>query len=347
MKIKVYVIDLEMPRWAKRALVVGGAFAAVLVGATALVHADTVSVPNTFQDGETLSADKMNANFNALRDAINNANPDCPRGYAKVGPAASFLPASIVCKKGDDEVVKVGTGASAFWIDRYEASVWDAASGGTQIADNDDAAYGNAGLPQNGQVVPGTALYARSVANVMPSRAMTWFRAMEACAASGKQLPDGQQWLRAARGTADPGSNNGMSNAMCNTSASPSSPRKTGKGVGNEKPTSCISDWGAEDMIGNLWEWTAEWYAAPSASASLPSAKPWPSAGNYGGDGTWGISSYAYDGYTTYVHGLPAAALRGGDWSPGTEDGVFSLYLGDAPSLWGGTVGLRCVVPSS
>ena len=161
MKIKVYVIDLEMPRWAKRALVVGGAFAAVLVGATALVRADTVSAPNTFTDGETLSADKMNANFNALRDAINNANPDCPRGYDKVGPAASFLPASIVCKNNDDQVVKAGTGASAFWIDRYEASVWTAASGGALIADNNKPAYASA-VQDTGR--PIALLSARSLA---------------------------------------------------------------------------------------------------------------------------------------------------------------------------------------
>jgi hypothetical protein len=174
MKIKVYVIDLEMPRWAKRALVVGGAFAAVLVGATALVRADTVSAPNTFTDGETLSAEKMNANFNALRDAINNANPDCPRGYDKVGPAASFLPASIVCKNNDVQVVKAGTGASAFWIDRYEASVWTAASGGALIADNNKPAYASA-VQDTGR--PIALLSARSLAGATSSRIMTWLQA--------------------------------------------------------------------------------------------------------------------------------------------------------------------------
>jgi hypothetical protein len=346
MKIKVYVIDLEMPRWAKRALVVGGAFAAVLVGATALVHADTVSVPNTFTDGETLSADKMNANFNALRDAINNANPDCPRGYDKVGPAATFLPASIVCKKGDDEVVKVGTGASAFWIDRYEASVWTAASGGTQIADNDKprtrqpcgqrsgrhaavrAQRGGRDAQPDDDVVPGSAL-----------------------------LPRERQAAADRRGVADRGLGHVRSRGATMERSTPGATRH------RQPPHPARRAWpcwqrhrqdrrvhqrlGAEDMIGNLWEWTAEWYAAPSASTSPPSATPWPSAGSYGDDSTRGISSYAHDGYTGFVRGLPAAAVRGESWGGGLGSGVFSLSLGDAPSHWAGSVGLRCVVPSS
>jgi hypothetical protein len=49
---------------------------------------------------------------------------DCPNGYAVE---------SGVCKRGGDEMVKVGRGMSAFWIDRYEMSVWSNAEGtGTQ-----------------------------------------------------------------------------------------------------------------------------------------------------------------------------------------------------------------------
>ena len=47
--------------------------------------------------------------------------PECPAGYGRVVEARR--PEIIVCKKGADEVVRVGTGKTAFWIDRYEASV--------------------------------------------------------------------------------------------------------------------------------------------------------------------------------------------------------------------------------
>lgn len=170
-------------------------------------------------------------------------NPDCPGGYTKdPGPAAPFLPASIVCQKGADEVVKVGTGASAFWIDRYEASVWDGPVAGTQkFAGVDDS--GPSTFSKNGQVV--TPYYARSVPGVVAATRITWFQAVEVCAASGKRLPNGEEWLRAARGTADPTTENdgtAAGNNRCNTKAS--GPRNTGHGLGATQVTSCVSDWG-------------------------------------------------------------------------------------------------------
>ena len=68
---------------------------------------------------------------------------------------------------GSDQVVKVGMGASAFWIDRYEASVWTTtdgpANGAQKFADGDDS---SASFPKNGQVL--TPLYALSVTDVVP-----------------------------------------------------------------------------------------------------------------------------------------------------------------------------------
>jgi formylglycine-generating enzyme required for sulfatase activity len=338
-------LNLGLPKWVARGLVLAGIPAVLALGMSALARADTVTVPH-FNPGDKLKAQDLNDRFDALAAAINNPDPACPRGYARAAqPAASFLPNSIVCAKGKDEVVKVGTGASAFWVDRYEASAWSTpgAQAGTQIADNSEAAYAGAGLPKNGQ---GSGVYALSVANVKPSRVMTWFQAVEMCAASGKQLPDGQQWLRAARGTFDPGSNDGALNPRCNTSSTTATPRNTALGVGSatDKTGACTSDWGAEDMVGNLFEWTTDWYAG-LGNASTPSAT-WPDTtfGAYNGDGTWNIASSA--AAASWQAGLPAAALRGGLWSSGAPAGLFALSLSSAPSNWYTGLGLRCVLPS-
>ncbi len=62
MKIKVTTIDFEIPSRTKRiALFI--AIPVLMVGASAVAIAN---VPNSFKDGDTLSAQKMNDNFSAL-----------------------------------------------------------------------------------------------------------------------------------------------------------------------------------------------------------------------------------------------------------------------------------------
>lgn len=325
-------IDFELPRWAKRTLVFVGVPATILLGVSALLRADPVSVPNTFADGETLSASKMNANFAALRDAINDPDPACPKGYTRDTTATTI----VLCKKGVDEVVKVGTGGSAFWIDRYEASVWQNADGtGTQygIASADCPAT----FPRNGQITSTTNLvYAVSKAGVPPSANLTWFQANLACRANGKRMPNGEEWLAAVVGTNDPGANNGSGGA-CVTNAI--GPRPTGQG------TICTSMWGAQDMIGNLWEWTTEWYAAPGDGSTAGAVWPDTTGTSYNGDGTGAIASSANVATIGWTAGIPAAARRGGSCNNGTFGGSFALFLGDAPSAWPADVGFRCVMP--
>ncbi|TMQ19685.1 MAG: hypothetical protein E6J91_05725 [Deltaproteobacteria bacterium] len=63
MKIKLYVLDLEIPHRTKRLLLAVGIPAVLLLCATALVWA---AVPNTFNSGDVLSAQKLNDNFSSL-----------------------------------------------------------------------------------------------------------------------------------------------------------------------------------------------------------------------------------------------------------------------------------------
>jgi formylglycine-generating enzyme required for sulfatase activity len=106
---------------------------------------------------------------------------------------------------------------------------------------------------------------------------------------------------------------------------------------------SCVSDWGAEDMIGNLFEWTSEWYASVGdASPAYDYKKSWPSS--YGQDDVDNISSSAFSD-DKVAPNIPAAALRGGRWGDGQGAGIFALDLDLAPSQESTVAGFRCVIP--
>jgi formylglycine-generating enzyme required for sulfatase activity len=251
--------------------------------------------------------------------------PDCPIGYTRDAAAAGI----VLCKKGSDEVVRVGRGGSAFWIDRYEASVWANEDGTGQqygaTADNYPATF-----PKNGQAT--TNVYALSRSGVLPSCYLSWFQANEACRMNGKRLPTGDEWLAAARGTVDPGASDGAGGA-CLTQAA--GQRQTGMAA------KCVSHWGAEDMIGNVWEWTAEWFAGVGQVGGRD--QPWPAG--YGRDAIWNISSKAYPMAGMPVYGMPAAGMRGGRYANGEFAGLYAMTLEDGPSNWNPYVGFRCVVP--
>jgi formylglycine-generating enzyme required for sulfatase activity len=155
------------------------------------------------------------------------------------------------------------------------------------------------------------------------------------------------QWQAAAAGTHDPGSTG--TGTQCRISNS--SPRATGgAGIAPGATDTCVSMWGVDDMIGNLWEWTADWLVAgmdwqtgdgqsicPSGCTSNMGG--WPAG--YGDDATWSVDGRAFDG-SSYVDGLPAAPRRGGNWEYGSRNGVFAFGLGSGPSTWNDDSGARC-----
>ena len=129
------------------------------------------------------------------------------------------------CKGNSTADVMVKAGSVC--IDKYENSIWTAPTGGTQIT-------GAIPCDVNGQDCKGK-IFARSVAGVAPRFKITWFQAQQALANSGKRLPTNAEWQQAVAGTPE---------GQCNTSDGV--PQATGSFTG------CISDWGANDMVGNL-----------------------------------------------------------------------------------------------
>lgn len=287
-------------------------------------------------------------------------NNDCPMGYDR-GILSTDDP-GIVCVRNvtlgsrivRDEVVKVGVGAAAFWVDRYEAAILLRTTG-TQLGRANTTGGGSddiagAGLPRNGSISPiASPALALSRAE-LPTVNVTWFQANVACRASGKRLMTQSEWFAAAAGTPD-------SPSLCNIA--------TG-GAQVQSPTgSCWSSSSAAAMVGNIMEWTDEWAvtvrpngelnqivrddagALSIASATAAPQGTWRSEGgaDYGGDGTERVvSSVQTAPGVGYVDNLPAAIHRGGEWSSSTRAGVFAMDVIHAPTYWAPNLGFRCVI---
>jgi hypothetical protein len=214
-------------------------------------------------------------------------------------------------------------------IDTYEASVWEippgnaatiakikngtvtlaelTAAGVQRGAASDD--YG-AGCPDSGNGCK--TLYAVSIAGVTPSRFLTWFQAAAAARNAGKRLPTNAEWQAAALGTPDPGVS-AAGSQDCNTA------NGGGAGVDAVVPTgsrsNCVSDVGAFDMVGNLWEWVADW--VPLSTACVPAL--------FAGDRNCLAGASTTAG--------PGALIRGGfGFDGGTGAGVFAVFGDNAPS---------------
>ncbi len=231
------------------------------------------------------------------------------------------------------DMVEVG----AWCVDKYEASVWDAPTGGTQ--------YGSGGddylCQDNGQdCAPGlNPIYARSELGVTPSRFLTWFQANMACANVGKELLPNHIWQIAATGTSDPGG--GFAAPNCNT-LNGGGPTTTGAGTG------CVSSFGAEDMIGSLWEMVADWTVGAGSVTASGGGITWDGAGSseFGDDGMYNVGGEGYtnfDAINQWWAGQVVMVSRGGSWqTAGDYGGVFAYDTWYSPSSTREDYGFRC-----
>lgn len=327
----------------------------------ALFDGSNVEIRAEFAVGGTTVRASGNVNpVPYARYADQYGTPDCPVGYERVtdGFFTADHPDRRLCNRRlngsvrAEEVVRVGQGPTAFWIDRFESSV-------TATRDSADTRYGTTsddygdGFPDTGQWTE--PRYALSVqlplgSGNAPAAYITWFQANAACRLAGKRLPTGDEWLMAVQGTWDPGAHNG-DGGECRTNLQPVTREAGGGGR-------CKSYWGAHDMIGNLWEWTGEWYASVGMVTS-PITSPlfssvngqrvntgnrdaWGSA--YESDGTFNVTSTVFSTQEGQM-GIPAAATRGGAWDTGPQAGAFAISLSNGPSHSGRGVGFRCVIP--
>ena len=224
-------------------------------------------------------------------------------------------------------------------IDKYEASVWEIPNVPANKSLIRKVKAGKATLTNltsptaiaNGVVQRGVAsddygagcldsgngctdFYAVSIPGVTPSRFLTWFQATAAARNAGKRLPTNQEWQAAALGTPDPGATPGAED--CNTNSA--GPDLTGARA------NCFSDVGAFDMVGNIWEWVADW---------VPLSTACPGWGGFSDD----FMCLAGASMT----GGPGALLRGGVFDHGTFAGVFAVDGNGAPTVAFSFIGFR------
>lgn len=276
--------------------------AVAIVGAGIYSWAAT-TLPFNFTSGTTAKSSEVNANFSALATAI-DAIKTC------VGNSAN------------DVMVKVGP----ICVDKYESSIWS-------VADGTGIAYGvftgqtvyPGTFPENGNWT--AAVYAVSKPAVLPSSGVTWFQAQQACALSGKRLLTNAEWQMAAAGTPDPGTDNGTTDcAVGGTNA-----------VNTGSRSDCVSKWMVNDMVGNVWEWVADWMQGNTATWAPSSGT---AGASYGTDFMNGTNPAISQGAGST--NFPTALRRGGSWADGTFAGVFALDAAVGASYSSSGIGFRC-----
>ncbi len=147
---------------------------------------------------------------------------------------------------------------------------------------------------------------------------ISWSDAQTYCEWAGRSLPTEAQWERAVRGTnqrAYPWGNEAPSDNRSNFNRNVGDTTEVGQYLVG------ISQYGALDMAGNVWEWMKDWYDG-KYYASLPTRNPTgPSSGS-------------------------VRALRGGSWFDSGAEVRSSSRGHISPDLRSDNVGFRCVLPA-
>ena len=141
--------------------------------------------------------------------------------------------------------------------------------------------------------VGGALNYGWPEVDKFPVNGVTWKQASHFCQVTGRRLPTEAEWEKAARGTDmrlypwgdEPPS---CQRAVMDTANAGELGCKTGNTLDVGSKPEGASPYGAMDMAGNLWEWTADWYAADYFKNSPLDNPNGPASGQYkvarGGD---------------------------------------------------------------
>jgi len=142
-----------------------------------------------------------------------------------------------------------------------------------------------------------------------PVDSVNWDEAQSYCQATGMRLPTEAEWEYAARAGSTVSRYGDVENIAW---FGVNSGDKTHEAM-QKQPNA----WNLYDMLGNVWEWTADWYAVYPAGTASASDPQGPAAGKI-------------------------RVLRGGSWGNGPAFVRVSVRSGNEPENRSNVVGFRC-----
>lgn len=138
-----------------------------------------------------------------------------------------------------------------------------------------------------------------------PINCVSWEQADTYCRWAGKRLPSAAEWEKAARGTDKRAYPWGDEMISCEYAVTNETSKATDKGCGENttQPVGSrprgVSPYGVHDIVGNVWEWTADRYVPP------PGAKDVRNDERVGKGGCWG-SGNPWNSRISWSHHYPA-----------------------------------------
>ena len=144
----------------------------------------------------------------------------------------------------------------------------------------------------------------------LPVEQVSWYEAVKYCEAIGGRLPTEAEWEYAARA----GSTSARYGDLDAIAWYDKNSGSTTHAVGGKQP----NQFGLFDMLGNVWQWTADWYGEKYYTSQASIDPPGPTSGQ-------------------------DRVLRGGSWLYDSQYARASYRVGDEPSSRNDYLGFRCV----